>query len=150
MVTSQLKPTTLVSLSLRQSQICTMQRAPQVPKKDRRACQDPAVSLAGATFGYHAKSWMSSQVPSSSKWKTRNKDHYSLTYSITACIFHQEHDEGRISDWRLMLLLQHEQFPTHALLFFTVTQVSKSLKQNWVSSTKIRWAQTQVAIGGYV
>lgn len=44
-----------------------MQKKPRVPKKDRSACQDPAVALAGATFGYHAKSWMSLQDPSSTK-----------------------------------------------------------------------------------
>lgn len=67
----------------------------QVLENDGRACQDPAVPLAGATFGYHAKSQTSSQDPSSTKWKTKNSDHFPLSDSITACIFYQERDEEK-------------------------------------------------------
>lgn len=68
----------------------------QVLEKDGRACQDPAVPLTGATFGYHAKSWPSSQDPSSIKWKTRNNDHISLIDSFAASTFYQEYDEENI------------------------------------------------------
>lgn len=130
MVTSQSKPTTVGSLCLLNSGKAKYAQCRESPKSLSRT-EELARTLLScwqvSSFVIIQRAKRLHRNHSSTKWKTKDKDNYSLTSSTTTRVFHQEHDEENHFEV-LCCLSSMNPHPTPYATFL-VTQVSKPLKE---------------------